>query len=627
MLNVGVVDRATDLVDAVVDLLAAPLADPFQSEWVSVPSLGFRSWLRFELARHLGAAGDGGSGDGVVANIDMPFPGSLRWRILRAHGARAGRPEGVDPWEVDRLVWAVLDVMSDPDAEIDERLRRSTLPPGVTLASRAGPIADLFDRYGVHRPQMVNAWADGHDVDAEGQPLPQDRRWQPRLYRAVRGRLIADGGVTPPAERLVEALEQIRSGDLDLSVPLSSTERGLPPRLAVVGQSILTAELGPVLSAVARQAEVTVMLLSPSAQASVAAAQSVAQSSVGPGGASSWAFRRKDRPLDRATPGQSGHPLVNGWGRRPLESALLLGAGGVVPTLLRRPGRALAETTPLLPAEVHTPVTLLGRIQADVRADAPPAGDHPGPVPDPSLQIHAAPGRTRQVEVLRDVVLGLLRDNPDLAEDEIAVLCPQLEEFAPVITAVLGPTARRGEQPDGVPTLRYTLVDRDARSFNPVLAAMQTMLDVMPGRFDTGSVRDLLHSPAVRARFDLDENDLGLLSEWIDDAGVRWGLDGDQRRPWGHRPGASGQLVGRRRRPDHGRGDSRRSATNGSPAPSPPRCHRPQRLATRVGGGVDRPPRGWRRRHRLGRSRGGCHPIHGRGTRPPGRRPGQRHRP
>jgi exodeoxyribonuclease V gamma subunit len=133
---------------------------------------------------------------------------------------------------------------------------------------------------------MVNAWADGHDVDAEGQPLPQDRRWQPRLYRAVRGRLIADGGVTPPAERLVEALEQIRSGDLDLSVPLSSTERGLPPRLAVVGQSILTAELGPVLSAVARQAEVTVMLLSPSAQASVAAAQSVAQSSVGPGGAS-----------------------------------------------------------------------------------------------------------------------------------------------------------------------------------------------------------------------------------------------------------------------------------------------------------------------------------------------------
>jgi len=533
MLNVGVADRAADLVDSLVEMLADPLADPFQSEWVSVPSLGFRSWLRFELSQRLGqSTGADGSadpttsdralgGDGVAANIEMPFPGSLRWRILRAYSAGQGRLGTSDPWEVDRLVWTVLEVMSDPETHIDDRLRRAKLPAGVTLASRAGPIADLFDRYGVHRPQMVNAWAGGHDVDADGHALPDDRRWQPRLYRAVRDRLLVDHDVSPPAERLVAALEQIRNGDLDLSAPLSPTEPGLPPRLAVVGQSILTAELGPVLAAVAEHAEVCVMLLSPSARRSVELARHVVGSTVTASGPSSWASRRNEHP---ETSESANHPLLQGWGRRPLESALLLGAGGVVPNII-----GPASSTPVKQGRD----TLLGRIQSDIRTGTTPTDRPPTPI-DSSLQIHAAPGRTRQVEVLRDVVLGLLRDDPSLGEDQIAVLCPQLEEFAPVITAVLGPPARRGDQPDGgVPALRYTLIDRDARSFNPVLAAMQTVLDVMPGRFDTSSVRDLMHSPAVRNRFALTDDDLALFSEWTEDAEVRWGLDGAQRQPWG----------------------------------------------------------------------------------------------
>src|SRR5690606_32540656 len=108
-----------DLVDVLVEHLATPLADPFQAEWVSVPSLGFRSWLRFRLAERLGAAG---AGDGIAANIEMPFPGSLRWRVLRAHRTLEGREHTTDPWEVERLVWSVIDVMADPASRIHQRL-------------------------------------------------------------------------------------------------------------------------------------------------------------------------------------------------------------------------------------------------------------------------------------------------------------------------------------------------------------------------------------------------------------------------------------------------------------------------------------------------------------------------
>src|SRR5690606_23500665 len=64
MLSVEVGDTPEELVEALASSLARPLDDPFAAEWVSVPSFGFRSWLRLRLAERLGA---GGSGAGVVA--------------------------------------------------------------------------------------------------------------------------------------------------------------------------------------------------------------------------------------------------------------------------------------------------------------------------------------------------------------------------------------------------------------------------------------------------------------------------------------------------------------------------------------------------------------------------------
>lgn len=522
MLTVRVADRPEDLFEDLVAALRVPSDDPFANEWISVPSIGFRSWLQLRLAHHLG---EGGRSDGIFANIELPLPGSLRWTVLRAHSAHLGRVDQDDPWQVDRLVWSVLYVLTEPPPDLDPRLTRSHLPPGVALAGRAGPIADLFDRYSVHRPGMLAAWSAGNDVGPDGEPLDRERLWQPRLFRAVRGHIAERHGVTEtPSERLVDALGLIRSGDLTLDRTPGAM---LPRRMFVFGQSVLSADAGPILDALGVHRAVTVLLLSPSASVSHRLAQSVVAGASPPGASrpdgsrpdegASWAFPRSSPSAAL----EVEHPLLASWANRPLESAVLLGAGGIIPE-------------PLSSGD-HLPATLLGRLQADLRAGAVTEGswlERPG---DGSIQVHRAPGPTRQVEVLRDVILGILRDTPDLAESDIAVVCPQLDAYAPVLGAVLGPSALRGDQPhEGVvPALRYTVIDRDARSFNPVLDAMAMLLDVLPGRFDPDSVRELLGAPAVRQRFGLDGSALVLLSKWVDQACIRWGLDGPHRGRWG----------------------------------------------------------------------------------------------
>src|SRR5690606_6023713 len=55
---------------------------------------------------------------------------------------------------------------------------------------------------------------------------------------------------------------------------------------------------------------------------------------------------------------------------------------------------------------------------------------------DRTIEIHACHGLTRQVEVLRDVLVRLFDEMPDLQPRDVVVMAPNIDELAPVIDAV-----------------------------------------------------------------------------------------------------------------------------------------------------------------------------------------------
>ena len=75
------------------------------------------------------------------------------------------------------------------------------------------------------------------------------------------------------------------------------------------------------------------------------------------------------------------------------------------------------------------------------------------------MQVHSCHGPARQVDVLREALLGLLADDPTLEPRDILVMCPDIETYAPLIAADFG----LGEVvPDAHPAhqLRVRLADR-----------------------------------------------------------------------------------------------------------------------------------------------------------------------
>jgi exodeoxyribonuclease V gamma subunit len=490
VLHVHRSERADALVAMLSDLVAEPLDDPMRPEVVSVPTRGIERWLTQRLSTRLGASA--GARDGVCANIDFPFPATL---VNRALALAADTDPDADPWLPQRAVWPLMEVV---DAHLDEEW----VSPLAVHMSRSGTteerfgsirhVADLFDRYAVHRPDMLQRWADG--VRREGETL-----WQYELWRQLRERI----GRPSPAERLLDATRRLQEepGLLDV-----------PPRLSLFGLTRLPASHLDVLEAMAERRDVHLFLLHPSP-----ALWDRLEPEVGP--QSRYVLRRDD-----PTASIPRNPLLASWGRDAREMQLVL-AGAV------RHGQ---ESEPVLPGG---PKTLLRRIQDDIRADRVPGGAG-APVPflapdDDSLRIHSCHGRGRQVEVLRDAILHLLEDDQTLEPRDVIVMCPDIEGFAPLIQATFGAHDDTGGSDHPSHRLEIRLADRSLRQTNPVMGVLAEVLDLVTARLTATQILDLAGREPVRRRFRFSDDDLSRLEQWVREARVRWGFDQDHRQAFG----------------------------------------------------------------------------------------------
>ncbi|HEX7321986.1 MAG TPA: exodeoxyribonuclease V subunit gamma, partial [Mycobacterium sp.] len=457
---------------------------------VLVPARGVERWLSQRLSHVLGAAPGSGNGDGVCAGVVFRSPGSL---IAEVTGT-----VDEDPWSPEAMVWPLLEVI---DASLDEpwcatlarHLGHFHAADGAALRrGRRYPVArrlaGLFASYARQRPSLLADWLDGAAGDGAGGDLDGDLAWQPPLWRALLAAVDAD----PPHVRHEKTVARLRE----------APSANLPSRLSLFGHTRLAVTDIELLEALATHHQLHLWLPHPS-----------------------------DALWQTLTSIRGAVPRRSSTGRH---------AAGFHP-LLQTLGRDLRELQRALPANPQTDEylgtagasgTLLGWLQSDIAANAVRPKGRLVDTVDRSVQVHACHSPARQVDVLRDVLLGLLEDDRTLQPRDIVVMCPDIETYAPLIVAGFGLGELAGE-PHPAHRLRVQLADRALISTNPLLGVAAELLGIAESRATASQVLNLAQSAPVRARFAFTDDDLDVIADWVREANIRWGFDAAHRAPYG----------------------------------------------------------------------------------------------
>lgn len=516
--------------EALRDLMLAWIARhppaPLEDEWVLVQSNGVAQWLRLSLARNAGRGGIG-----IAAALRTELPASFIWQAYRAVLGEQSVP-ATSPFDKELLTWRLMRLLPSLLAEPVFAPLARFLAEDADLRKRhqlAERLADLFDQYQVYRADWLDGWAEGANsvVNSRGgsQPVADELRWQPRLWRALLddvGAEAAAGGRAAVHRRFIAAAAG-RQGE---------RPAGLPRRLIVFGISSLPQQALEVLAALARWTQVLMCVHNPCQYdwSEIVADKDLLRAE---------RRRQSRRPGSAAVVGDDelhlhAQPLLAAWGRQGRDFIRLLDAHDERQSYAER-FAAIGQRVDCF--EANAGDSLLQQLQDDIR-DLRPLDETRSKWPaidaatEHSMRFHVTHGAQREVEVLHDQLLSAFAADPSLQPRDVIVMVPDVAAYAPHVQAVFGLLG--ADDPRHVP---YSLADQVQRHHDPLLGALEKLLALPQSRIAASDLLDWLEVPALRARFGIEEQQLPLLHRWIAAANVRWGLHAEQRESLDLPPG------------------------------------------------------------------------------------------
>ncbi|MEJ7137196.1 exodeoxyribonuclease V subunit gamma [Amphibiibacter pelophylacis] len=519
-----------------------PLA-PLDTEHLLVQSQGMGQWLRLAMARPVDQGGLG-----VCAGVRTELPAQLVWRLYRTVLGAAG--DGVagqggvpaqSPFDRQALLWRLMRLLPglarQPVFAPLQRFLQGDAD-GRRCHQLAQRLADLLDQYQVYRADWLALWARGQDalLDGEGRPLPLpgDAAWQPALWRALCddvGPDLAGSARSAVHQRFVETVEGWTG----------EPPSGLPTRLMVFGLSSLPQQTLEALALLSRWRPVLVGVQNPCAHHWLDAVPGTAlqrRRAFGP-------TRQARRPGQTQAPDDdslhlASHPLLAAWGQQGRDFMALL-ARHDEPGRYRRHFDGERVDLFLTPLDAGHPHRhgLLQQLQDDIFDLRPlhetrshwPAPDPATAAQDASLRFVIAHSPQREVEILHDTLLAALARDATLQPQDILVMVPDIQRYAPHVRAVFGLPL-----PGDARRIAFHLADQGLGQIDPLPGVLARLLDIRQQRLPLAPVLDALELPALRRRFGLQEADLPLLRDWLDAARLRWGLHDAHRQSLGLPP-------------------------------------------------------------------------------------------
>lgn len=469
-------NQVEKLYDQLKHHLFGRATSPFERRLVIVPSPAMKSWLMLRMAQDLEL--------GVAAGMEIAYLDDSIFKMLAQYSEC---PEIMTPFETAfRVEWEIRQAIENGEKDWDALRSYFGISVNTKLPARshrrlgalASSLTSLFQRYAKYGNGMVDAWDKG-----------SERGWQQELWRIL----------FEKKQYLYRALKSDLSipGEVLLSVHLFSL-------------SFLPKVYHDFLLRLSKQRPVNYYMLSPCEVF--------------------WSDIKSDRERihlrhfwekREAREGQLDklddylkdcNPLLANFGRLGREMAQMLETGDVI---------SHEEYT-----SQEDPSTLLRSVQHDLLTLRNPESE--GKIVldqyDKTIQIHASPTPLREIEVLKDLLLGIFQkhnaDEDPITPRDVIVMAPDIMKYEPFIKMVF--QSGRGD-------IDVQIMDLKMPAQSPLIQAFMLFMELPFSRWEGATLLQFLEQPSVRKKQGWNQEELAYLRSWIDKCGIRWGLDEHHR--------------------------------------------------------------------------------------------------
>ena len=462
------------LAKKLADELFTPLSSPLKKELIVVQSKGMERWISMELARY----------HGICANYSFPFPNAMIYELFRLIIPTLSE-DSVFNQKV--LVWKIMKLLPTCLTKPGFKPLRAYVGNEVDslkcfqISER---IAHTFDQYLVFRPEMILNWEKG-----------KESHWQANLWRMI---------IQNKEEPHLAALRKDFLKKVKVSHPAKNT---LPERISVFGISYLPPFHMEIIEAISKITPVALFLMNPCREywgeiVSDREARKLEKKYKRRQGASETLFLEK------------GNSLLASWG------------------IL---GKQFFDGIYNFNFEEHecfkepTRDGFLFSIQSDILnlQERKPEEKQTITNQDRSIELHSCHTMMREVEVLHDNILAMFEEIPELLPKDILVMAPDIESYTPFIQGVFDTPESDTQK------IPYTIADRNVKSESSIINTLLALLDLKESRFGASHVINILESKSVYPKFNLSETDLDIIKHWVDQSGIRWGIDEKNREHLG----------------------------------------------------------------------------------------------
>ena len=447
----------------------------FASVPVIVPN---KSIARFLSLRFAGSCG-------IAAGLQFPFLMSLfeEKNLVRADGTAPSETCG-GAVNAGTLIWRIALVLPD-------LIRRGLLPERLNGAGLfeqyqfARKMAGIFDRYLLYRPELINRWE---------REIPQNGDWQALLWRAaVRER--------PEGHHFAAVFRKILEGEL---VP------GVGGAVRIFGFAAIPPAVLRCLEKFALRRPVELYCLVPSREF--------------------FGDSKTDREELRELVAMTGNRDDRTDRLAEVLKSCYFQHHVLVAGLAAQARTLLQETIEWPEGEAASAPpagdTLLHKLQRWIMRDTHDPEEAPPAEPCRSIQIRSCCSVFREVETAHNYLLHCFEEIPGLTPDDVFIMSPTPERYAPLVDAVFNHTFAAGRP-------AVSIADRSPGAEQRALHTFLRVLTLFKGHFSAAEVFAVLQDRDLQACHALTPDDCRFCMDRAAAAGIRWGFDAEEHRSAG----------------------------------------------------------------------------------------------